>query len=105
MNIDTISISMIYPECRGAPYPKFNKKGVNESKFEDGLRAKYWDINIENGVGYINWISQEDCDPSKAWEDEVIRAFKENGLKAGSTIHVKFGSRYTGYTHDYELKV
>lgn len=99
----TKSIDVACPAYCGAPYPCFRKKAINESKFEDGLRAKYWDAVIENDVGNIKWLSQEDEDPTTAWENEVKRAFAANGLKLGSTIRVKFGSRDTGYIHEYEL--
>ena len=99
----TKDIDVACPVYRGAPYPRFRKKAINESKFEDGLRAKCWNATIENGVGSIDWLSQEDEDPTTTWENEVRRAFAANGLKPGSTIHVKFGSRDTGYIHEYEL--
>ena len=99
----TKNIDVAGPAYRGAPYPRFCKKSINESAFEDELRAKCWDVTIENDVGSIDWLSQEDEDPTTAWENEVKRAFAANGLKSGSTIHVKFGSRDTGYIHEYEL--
>lgn len=99
----TKDIDVARPAYRGAPYPRFRKKAINVSKFEDGLRAKYLDAVIENDVGSIEWLSQEDEDPTSAWENEVKRAFAANGLKSGSTIYVKFGSRDTGYIHEYEL--
>mgnify|MGYP001771801717 CR=1 FL=1 len=100
-------INVAGPMYRGAPYPKFNPKKINESKFEDGLRAKRWEasINLAENTGHVVWESQEDENPTSAWEDEVMRAFKENGLKLGSTIHVEFGSRDTGIIHEYDLEV
>ena len=95
------------PVCRGAPYPKFDPKKINESRFEDGLRAKWYEssINLTENTGRVVWESQEDENPTGAWEDEVMRAFKENGLKPGSTICVEFGSRDTGIIHEYDLEV
>lgn len=100
-------INVAGPEFRGAPYPKFDPKQINESKFEDGLRAKWYDasINLNENTGHVVWESQEDENPTGAWEDEVMRAFKENGLKPGSTIRVEFGSRDTGIIHEYDLEV
>ena len=46
----TKDIDVACPVYRGAPYPRFRKKAINESKFEDGLRAKCWNATIENGV-------------------------------------------------------
>lgn len=100
-------ISVAGPKWRGAPHPKFDPKKINESKFEDGLRAKWCKarVNLAEKTGYVVWKSQEDENPTGAWEDEVIRAFKKNGLKSGSKIHVEFGSRDTGIIHEYDLKV
>ena len=100
-------INVAEPAFRGAPYPKFDPKKINESKFEDGLRAKWCDasINLIENTGHVVWESQEDENPTGAWEDEVMRAFKVNGLKPGSTIYVEFGSRDTGIIHEYDLEV
>ena len=100
-------INVAGPMYRGAPYPKFNPKKINEIKFEDGLRPKCYDarVNLDENTGYVVQTSQEDENPTKAWEDEVIRAFKKNGLKSGSKIHVEFGSRDTGIIHEYDLEV
>ena len=101
----TVSISVNAPEYRGAPYPAFNKMRINESCFEDGLRAKEWNAYIENGAGYVKWLSQDGEDPTDSWESEVKRAFQANGLKSGACIEVTFGSRDVGYIHEYELHV
>ncbi len=101
----TIGINVIGPEYRGAPYPKFDKMCINESRFDDELRGKDWNAYIENGVGHVRWLSQEGEDPTDRWESEVKRAFKANGLKKGACIEVMFGSRDVGYVHDYELYV
>ena len=100
-------INVAGPEFRGAPYPKFDPKKINESNFEDGLRPKWYDasINLTENTGHVVWESQEDENPTGAWEDEVMRAFKENGLKSGSTIRVEFGSRDTGIIHEYGIEV
>lgn len=106
-----IKIDVAGPEYRGAPYPRFNPKKINESKFEDGLRAKEWETCItsdktgEIKTGEISWKSQVDEDPTEAWENEVKRAFAANGLKKGATIYVKFGSRDTGFIHEYEMAI
>lgn len=94
------------PEYRGAPFPSFKKKQINESAFEDGLRIKEGTICMRTKTsGYVNWISQEDEDPTTSWKDEVVRAFLANGFLPGGNIHVKFGSRDTGYIHEYDLTV
>ena len=93
------------PAYRGAPVPKFDKTCINESRFEDELRAKMCDVYIKNGVGYVKWLSQEGENPTECWETEVKRAFKSNGLKVGAHIEVQFGSRDVGYVHEYELYV
>ena len=105
MSTKTISIDVNCPEYRGASVPKFDKMCINESCFEDELRGKNWDAHIENDVGCIEWLSEVGEDPSDRWESEVKRAFKENGLKAGARIDVMFGSRNSGYIHEYELYV
>lgn len=105
MSTKTISIDVNCPTYRGAPVPKFDEMCINESCFEDELRGKNWDARIENGVGCIEWLSEVGEDPSDRWESEVKRAFKENGLKAGARIEVLFGSRDSGYVHEYELYV
>ncbi len=91
------------PEYRGAPMPAFNARRVNESEFEDELRYKECSVTIEDGRGCVSWLSQEGDDPTERWENEIKRAFAENGLKPGSAIDVKFGSRDVGYTHCYTL--
>ena len=99
------TIDVLGPAYRGAPYPAFNEMCINESCFEDELRGKQWDARIENGVGCIEWLSQEEENPTDRWENEVKRAFKANGLKDGARIDVQFGSRDVGYVHEYELYV
>ena len=103
--IKTIGIDVNAPEYRGAPYPEFDKMRINESCFEDDLRAKEWNAYIENGAGYVKWLSQDGEDPTDSWESEVKRAFQANGLKSGACIEVTFGSRDVGYIHEYELHV
>lgn len=102
-----IYIDVAAPEYRGAPYPEFDKKKVNESKFGDGLRVKSCCLVMDGSKshGTVSWLSQLDEYPSFAWECEIKRAFKANGLKPGSIIHCKFGSRDTGYIHEFGLKV
>ena len=101
----TISIDISGPEYRGAPYPAFDEMRINESCFDDELRAKEWNAYIENGAGHVKWLSQHGEDPTYRWESEVKRAFKANGLKSGACIEVTFGSRDVGYIHEYELYV
>lgn len=103
--VKTITIDVSGPEYRGAPYPEFDKMCINESRFDDELRAKEWNAYIENGVGYVKWLSQEGEDPTDSWETEVKRAFQANGLKSGACIEVTFGSRDVGYVHEYELYI
>lgn len=102
-----VEIDLAGPAYRGAPYPKFDPLKVNESKFEDDLRAKEWSIELNSSKksGSVFWLSQLAEDPTESWETEVKRAFKKNGLKPGSKVHVKFGSRDTGIIHEYDLKV
>lgn len=96
-----ICIDVATPEYHGAPCPAFDEKSVNESRFEDSLRAKSWSVTASNGVGYVDWLSQECEDPSEAWEAELKRAFKANGFTG--VIHVKFGSRDSGHVHNYDM--
>lgn len=96
-------ISLSAPEYRGAPYPVFDKMSVNESAFEDCVRAKSWSMCAKRGYGYVSWISQESDYPTEAWENEVKRAFKANGFEG--TVHVKFGSRMKGIHLEYDLQV
>lgn len=93
------------PMYRGAPYPAFSKKAINESRFDDGLRGKHWNCEVRAGEGYVDRLSQEDEDPTESWETEIKRAFKANGLKKGAKIHVRFGSRDTSYIHEYDLEI
>ena len=99
------TINVLGPAYRGALYPAFNEMRINESRFEDELRGKNWDVSIKNGVGHVKWLSQEGENPTDRWETEVKRAFKANGLKDGAHIEVQFGSRDVGYVHEYELYV
>ena len=98
-----ISIHVSRPECYGAPYPAFNRKRINESQFDEELRSKYCEADIEDGSATIKWLSQEAPHPSEEWEEEVKRAFKANGYRG--PIEVKFGSRDTGYIHEYTIQV
>lgn len=93
------------PAYRGASVPQFDPKSINESKFEDDLRYKEYNAYIDGQVGYVKWLAQENDNPSYAWETEIKRAFKENGLKDGSTIHIEFGSRDTGYAYKYDMTI
>ena len=103
MNYEKKYIDVACPEYRGAPMPEFDPKSINESRFEDDLRFKNYDAYIDRHVGYVNWLAEANSNPSDAWEAEIKRAFKANGLKNGSTIHVKFGSRDTGYAYVYDM--
>ena len=98
-------INVACPKCSGGPMPRFNSKSINESKFEPKVRFKEYDAYIDGQVGYVKWLAQETGNPSDAWETEIRRAFKANGLKDGSTIHVKFSSRSTRYVHEYDMTV
>ena len=102
-----IVINLAGPAYRGAPYPEFDPKKVNESKFEDDLRGKDWSIELNHSKksGSVFWLSQLAKDPTESWEAEIKRAFKANGLKSNGKINVKFGSRDTGIIHEYNLKV
>lgn len=105
-HITHAGIDVARSEYRGAPYPAFDPKKINESKFEDGLRAKEWEtLIISDWTGEISWKSQVDEDPTIAWEREVKRAFAANGLKIGASIYVKFGARDTGFIHEYEMVI
>ena len=98
-----VEIMLNGPEYRGASYPPFNEKAVNESEFEDALRCKSCLMEIKDNVGYVEWIAQEDDNASDAWKREIKRAFKANGLEVGSIIHVKFGSRDDGMIHQFTI--
>ncbi len=102
---DIYYIEVVCPAYSGAPYPSFDENAINESKFEYSARYKECNTYIKDNNGYVKWISQSADDPTEQWENEVKRAFAANGLKNGSVIHVKFGSRDTGIIHDYELKI
>lgn len=96
-------ITLSAPAYRGAPCPAFDKMSVNESAFEDCVRAKCWSMCAKGDDGYVSWISQESDYPTEAWENEVKRAFKANGFEG--TIHVRFGSRAKGIHLEYDLQV
>lgn len=96
-------ITLSAPAYKGAPYPKFDKMSVNESAFEDCVRAKSWSMCAKGNDGYVSWISQETDYPTEAWENEVKRAFKANGFEG--TVHVRFGSRMKGIHLEYDLQV
>lgn len=98
-------IDVACPDYLGAPYPPFDEMAINESKFEHNQRYKECYAYIEDGHGYVEWLSQLDENPSEAWENEVKRAFIANGLKTGDEIKVKFGSRDIGYIHFYTIKL
>ena len=104
-SVDEVWIDVAAPEYRGAPYPSFDEKCINEFKFEDGLRYKTYEAVIRDGTGHIEWLSQEEDHSTSAWDDEIARAFKANGLKAGSLISVRFGSRDTGVIDEYDITV
>ena len=89
-----------------APYPKFDKMCINESRIEHVERYKECDCWIgENGVGNVEWLTQESECPSDRFNKEIVRAFKANGLKPGSLIEVAYGIRDNGLTEYYTLKV
>lgn len=100
-----VTIKLNGPAYLGAPQPPFNEKAVNESEFEHELRGKSWLMEIKDDTGYVEWESQEEENPSDAWKNEVKRAFKANGLEAGSNIYVKFGSRDTGLIHQFTIVI
>lgn len=99
----SVYISVKGPAYGGAPYPPFSKKSINESKFEYECRFKEYSVEIRDGKGYVEWLSQDADDPTEAWETEIKRAFEANGLKSGDEILVKYGSRDTGCIHEFTI--
>ena len=89
-----------------APYPKFDKMCINESKIEYDERFKECHCWIgEDGVGNVEWLTQDSEFPSELFNKEIVRAFKANGLKSGSLIEVAYGIRDRGLTEFYTLTV
>ena len=88
-----------------APYPPFDEMCVNESRIPHAERFKECYCEIRNGVGEVEWLTQGSKTPSDKFNDEIVRAFKANGLKVGAKINVAYGIRDYGLTAHYVLTV
>ena len=89
-----------------APWPKFDRKKVNVKLILHEERPKDYEIWIEdNKEGYVNWLSQESESPSEEFNEEIIRAFKSNGLKEGAVIHIEYKMRGDYNSDEYDLTI
>lgn len=88
-----------------APWPAFDKKKINQKLIPHPERAKDWNTYIEGNEGCVEWITQESVDPSDEFNKEIIRSFKENGLKEGDIIHVEYSMRGESYSTKYDLTI
>ena len=88
-------------------YNKYNYSSVciNERNIPYAERYKEAYAEICNDAGNVEWLTQESDSPSDEFNQEIIRAFKANGLKPGSIIDVAYGIRDDGLTEFYTLTV
>lgn len=88
-----------------APYPPFDEMCINECLIPHAERFKECCCEIRNGVGEVEWLTQESEIPSGKFNNEIVRAFKKNGLEVGAKINVAYGIRGCGLTEHYVLTV
>ena len=89
-----------------APWPRFDRKKVNVKLILHEERPKDYEIWIEdNKEGYVNWLTQDSESPSEEFNEEIIRAFKANGLKKGAVIHVEYKMRGNYNSDEYDLTI
>ena len=74
------------PQFRGDDYPPFEENAINESKFADEMRIKYWEAKEDGDTINIMWITQEEFDKWQfmGFMEEVKRYFeyiKPEGIK------------------------
>jgi len=83
---------VIAPKWRGAEYPPFEEKAVNESKIPDCMRFKEYDTNIiYPDILQIEWLTQEDFDTAQLqnFENEIRRYLKANEWLGEYEIQIK----------------
>ena len=73
------------PECRGAPYPKYDPAKINESMFADELRCKSYQFDFRQGRKgdddelTVRWTSQG-WDETDTFVREVRRCLMHIGF-------------------------
>lgn len=75
------------PEYRGAPYPPFEEKAINESHLPDNMRFKQYSATEHR----FEALTQESFTAAdfNAYVKEVRRAYKAVGITGSITIAVK----------------
>lgn len=78
---------VIGPEYRGAPYPPFEEKAINESHFPDNMRFKEYSAKEHR----FEILTQEPFTNTdfNAFVKEIRRAYKAVGITGSITIVAK----------------
>lgn len=83
------------PIYRGAPMPPFDPAMVNESKFADELRVKWYYFSFiegdssANGTVNVKWESQEwDADGIDGLVEEIRRCLKHIGFVGNVVLEI-----------------
>lgn len=90
------SIKVIGQSYRGASYPQFDPKAINESRIPDTMRFKDYDVELEGNTIHIYYKTQEPYTNSQLsdFKREFKRAIEvlRDGL-TGFRIHCKVYDR------------
>lgn len=105
--IDVASRAYSWSSVTGgpAPWPEFDEKKINEKLIPEDEQYKECEAFIEDGVGHLEWITQACGSPSDQFNEEIIRAFRANGLKIGDVIHVSYSMRGESGMMWYDLTI
>lgn len=78
---------VVGPEYRGAPYPPFEEKAINESHLPDNMRFKHYSSAEHRFEG----LTQEPFTAAdfNAFVKEIRRAYKAVGIAGSITIVAK----------------
>ena len=87
-----------------APWPKRHKLRINVQDIPHEERPKdyFIYINLDENIGFVEWLTEASSYPSDEFNKEIIRAFKANGFHG--KIEVSYGMRDDGLTKFYELE-
>ena len=96
------------PQYRGAPQPAFDPGKVNESRFADELRPKWWNFSfiecndtIDDTV-VVEWKSQEWSYDIDSLIDELTRCLKYHKFAGNVELTVyERGCKGSGECEDY----
>lgn len=106
------NIKVAGPSYRGDRYPEYDPLQINESKFDDTLRFKNYEITADGDTINVEWISQDIPEEFTVLDDfykEVIRAIKtnlkKNNYKDSVEVNIHISDRYDTFDDNYQITI